>query len=464
MSDDVLPIPVLMAILPRDAAEAGLFLEEIGHIPLFERALRLMANIRGCRAMLATNLPQAAALCAELGIERIDLDGWEQDSPPYHEFLAACLEKRGSSAQAAMIVDPRYCFLGPELLERALARFRQSGATVLASAGPTQDNPAQVMLGLKILHTGQITFMEDRESSDFAWLKQFNASQAQVGNEAPYRATRPFPFFWDRAPAAADADSPVAALCHLAYSPGQGYHMVNTRMLRLPYYQESVITAYYFREGQNLARRLQSTYWQDRHLPRKLLGLSPFGPTAGPAAFCIQSDNGPLFCLPDRKPSSRAVLRLWPYRKGVILSGNAMEIDIAEKEKLPYPLMGFRSFPACALPQDALERWDGFLFALLDHDKDEPDHMEPLPLRDSPYAYDPAQRAMVNASGEPITGRQQFAPVYTRNSAFTVFRPGQARLALDALAQEAAEAFPIPERESIAVEDSFDVEVARSHL
>jgi len=158
------------------------------------------------------------------------------------------------------------------------------------------------------------------------------------------------------------------------------------------------------------------------------------------------------------------MLRIWPHRDGAILSGEAVSVDIPDSEALPYPLTASPSFPVCMLPEDALKRWHGFSFALLSHETDEPDLFELLPLHDAPYSYDRERKAVVNSSGETITGRQQLPPVYTRNSAFTIFRPFDAGIALETLARGEAEAFPIPEKESHAVEDIIDVEAARSIL
>jgi len=455
---------VLMAVLPRAPEEAEVFREEIGGLPLYERAIRLLAAIPDSKAVLATNLPEAETLGRDLGVEVATLPGWEQDSPPYLASHAALLEKMDlADARTAVILDPRYCFLSPELLRRAVDKFVDTAPAALVSAGPTKDNPAQVMHGMRILHSGQIIFLEEHDAPGFDWLHRFTAAQEAIGNVAPYLASRPFPFPWVMH-SSASGEARMAALCHLAYSPSQNFILVNASRLHFPYYRESRILGYYYRESDCLARRLVSTYWLQRRMPRNIIGVSPFEPMHSPRSFCIRDSNVPIFCLSIGKPVPGATLRIWPHRNGVILQDEVCSLDIPVKEPLPYPLTATPSFPVCALHQATPSRWDGFSFALLAGEGDDPDHMELLPLQGAPYTYDHERVAVVNASGEPITGRQKFPPVYTLSSAFTIFRPGDAKRALEALSRGETAAFPVTEKESLAVEDLFDVEVARSIL
>lgn len=451
-------IPVLAcAMLGEPAGQAALLLTQVQGRPLYAVVLETMAQCRFARQMLVTDLPQAASLARKLGVETASpARGYAVPGRPEYELVAQAL---GPDEDVTVILlDWRWPLLSARTIEEALRCFQDSARRILASAALTEDNPVQVNRGYRLMETGPVVFLDTGEALQSQWLKDFHAGEIQAGNEAPYLPTRPCFMDWTAFSVPKLPEGGFAALCWLAYAPGQVFFFVPRDILDASsYYSQSVVLGLYRREGEHLARHLVSSYWLDSVYPRKMAGLDPFAGTASPGAICLRQEGSLLLCLPGQEPVSNGVLRAWPFRNGTIMADMALEVGLGTADEQRQFLWNKVIHLTVRLPGDWSEAADGFLYSLMVPDNQEADFMEPLLFHEGPYRYDPGNRKLATTEGTPIAGRQHFAPIRTLNTALTILRGGDLHKAGELRTSEDTTVFELPEDQAYYAGNEFDL-------
>lgn len=460
------PPLVLAALLATPSPHGVLLRTHAGDQPLYASILKAMGECREVRPVLVTDLPEAAALARKLSIETLWPDrkqspeGDPFEGPPYFDLIARTLEAHGFRTDGqtpAAVLDPRWPLLSADTISRALEAFRSLDPPLLASASPTTDNPVQALRGFRILDAGTVAFLEDHGQKSPQWLCRFNEEQHLVGNAAPYLTTCPFFLNWKDFSGSSPADGGIAALCWMAYAPDQVYFFTPRENLTGSYSSQSVVVGYYQRESQNLARHLVSSYWLGNVYPHNLVGLDPISGTSSPGAICLIQGDSLLLCLPELEYQPHAILRIWPFRAGRMITERALEVPLGEQgggEKFLWnQSIRLALRLPCGLPGIA----DGFCYALMVPDNREADFMEPLIFQNGPYRYDPQTRALTTSGGERIAGRQHFAPLNTLNTALTILRFQDLPNGAEHITSQNVAAFALSEAEAQCVEDELDL-------